>query len=229
MLTHSPERKVYGRHKGHKLSPRQQMLTEQLLPKVKVDINKAAPNNISELFQSKTTEIWVEVGFGGGEHLAWQAEIHPEVGLIGCEHFVNGVAKLLDAIEKKQLDNVRIHDDDARFILDWLPKSSIDKIFILFPDPWPKKKHRKRRFICKENLDKIADVMHPGAKLHIATDIADYVRTTLLALSQHKEFKWLDNGPSDWSKCSQERPLTRYEQKALEANRKPSYLTFERI
>ena len=219
------KRELYGRNKGHKLSVRQNELMTSLLPRLRVDIHKTARD--CSLFSGIFDEVWMEIGFGGGEHLTWQAAKHEKVGFLGCEPFVNGVAKVVSQIEDDGLENIRLYDDDARLVLEWLPDSVLSKVFILFPDPWPKKRHRKRRFIGEDTLDLISSAMQHGAKLHFATDIGDYAKTALLAFLRHKSFKWLDNRPVDWRQRHEERPVTRYEQKALTAGRKPAYLTFE--
>ncbi len=224
-----PERKLYGRNKGHKLSVRQAELSETLLPKLRVDLSNPAPKDISTLFEVPVSRVHFEIGFGGGEHLAWQAGRKPETGFIGCEPFVNGVAKLLMQVEDDELNNVRVFDDDARFILDWLPEESIDHMYILFPDPWHKKRHHKRRFVSTENLDKLARVMKKNAQIYLATDIGDYMRSSLIAFTRHSQFLWVDGCVADWRQRPENRPVTRYEQKAFDAGRKPAYLTFQRI
>lgn len=223
-----PERKLYGRNKGHKLSVRQTELSETLLPRLRIDLSIPAPEDISTLFEVPVSEIHFEIGFGGGEHLAWQAGRKPNTGFIGCEPFVNGVAKLLMQVEDDELNNVRVFDDDARFILDWLPEGCIDHMYILFPDPWHKKRHHKRRFVSTENLDKLARVLKKGAQLYLATDIGDYMRSSLIAFTSHNQFLWIDECVSDWRQRPDNRPVTRYEQKAFDVGRKPAYLTFVR-
>lgn len=223
-----PERKLYGRHKGHRLSQRQAKLVDSLLPRLRVDLSEDAPSQLQQLFSVPVSRVVMEIGFGGGEHLAWQAAKNPDTGFIGCEPFVNGVAKVLMQIEDEVLENIRLHDDDARFVLDWLPENSLDQIYILFPDPWPKKRHHKRRFISEETLDQLSRPLKSGGIVHVASDIGDYVRATLVAFTYHDDFEWLDEKASDWRVRPENRPVTRYEQKALDAGRVPSYLTFRR-
>ncbi len=223
-----PERKLYGRHKGHKLSQRQTQLVDELLPRLRVDLAEDAPSEVDQLFPVPVSRIVMEIGFGGGEHLAWQADQNPDTGFIGCEPFVNGVAKVLMQIEDEKLDNIRLHDDDARFVLDWLPENSLDKIYILFPDPWPKKRHHKRRFVSAETLDQLSRPLKSDGIVHVASDIGDYVRATLVAFTCHDDFEWVDERASDWRLRPENRPVTRYEQKALDAGRVPAYLTFLR-
>lgn len=172
--------------------------------------------------------MWLEIGFGGAEHLIWQAEHNPAIGLIGCEPFEDGVAKALTAIDEKALRNVLLHPDDARDLLRWLPESSIGRAFILFPDPWPKKRHVKRRLISPHLLDLLARVLRPGAELRIGTDIGDYLRTILIAFHGERRFRWTARGPADWRHRPADWPQTRYEQKAVRHGRRCYYLSFVR-
>ncbi|GBF27730.1 tRNA (guanine-N(7)-)-methyltransferase [bacterium MnTg02] len=220
--------RLYGRHRSHSLSQRQQALYESLLPRLRIDCAKAAPNDLGKLFASPKSDVWLEIGFGAGEHLAWQAQQQPDIGIIGCEPYINGVAKLLSQIELDGLQNIRIFDDDARLLFDWLPDASIGRVFLLFSDPWPKKRHRKRRFVTLVTLDQLARIMRPDAQLRVASDVGDFVRTTLLAIQSHDDFHWLNNGPSDWRSRPSDWPETRYEQKAIGAGRTPVYLSFAR-
>ncbi|MFM9938903.1 MAG: tRNA (guanosine(46)-N7)-methyltransferase TrmB [Hyphomicrobiaceae bacterium] len=172
--------------------------------------------------------IWLEIGFGGGEHLIWQAAANPTVGIIGCEPFEEGVVKVLTAIDEHGLGNIRLHPDDARPLLRWLPAASIARAFILFPDPWPKRKHQKRRLINTALLELLARVMQPGAELRIGTDIADYARTIFMAFQATEHFRWLATGPDDWHLRPTDWPQTRYEQKAVREGRRSVYLRFVR-
>ena len=178
-------------------------------------------------------DVWLEIGFGGGEHLIWQARHHgatlsSSVGLIACEPFVDGVIKALSVIEAEGLRNVRLHPDDARDVLGWLPPASLGRVFVLFPDPWPKKRHVKRRLFAKPLLDALARVMKPGAELRLATDIGDYARTSLLALRAHPQFRWPVRGPADWRERGSDWPETRYERKARADGRHCYYFRFVR-
>ena len=168
--------------------------------------------------------MWLEIGFGGAEHLLWQASRHPGVGLIGCEVFEDGVVKALAGIEQNDLNNVRLYTDDARALLRWIPAGSLDRVFILFPDPWPKKRHVKRRLISPAFLGSLARAMAPGGELRIATDIGDYARTMMLALREHPEFAWTAERPRDWRERPPDWPETRYEAKAKAAGRRCYYL-----
>ncbi len=170
----------------------------------------------------------MEVGFGGAEHLIHQASANPHVGLIGCEPFEDGVIKALSAIEERGLRNVRLHPDDVRPLLRFLPSASLSKIFVLFPDPWPKARHAKRRLVSKPFLDRLAEVMKPVAELRIATDIDAYARTVLEAAIPHPAFRWTACQPADWRTPWPDWPGTRYEAKALREGRRPMFLTFIR-
>ncbi len=218
----------YGRRHGRKFSARQERLLAEQLPRVAIDLASPPPAHIVDLFPSPVRDVWLEIGFGGGEHLVWQAEHNPDVGLIGCEPYLDGVVKVLAAMEAKGLRNIRILADDARPLLRWLPQASIGRVFILFPDPWPKMRHHKRRLISAAFLETLARVMKPGAELRIATDIGDYARTTLLAFRATPAFEWMAEAPSDWRERTPDWPPTRYEQKALSAGRRPTYLRFLR-
>ena len=221
--------RIYGRRKGHRLSPRKLRLIDELLPKLRLDLNEAPPRPLQSLFAVPVKQVWFEVGFGGGEHLAWQAETNPDRGFIGCEPYVNGVAKLLTEIEERALHNIRIWDGDAREVLDWLEDASLDRVFVLFPDPWPKTRHHKRRFISSDTLGRLARVMKPGAELRIASDIGDYVRSSLEALSASDGFEWTAECSADWLTRPDDWPQTRYEKKALGVGRTGYYLIFRRI
>jgi tRNA (guanine-N7-)-methyltransferase len=219
-------RHVYGRHVGRALTTYQEGLLQAALPAVKLDLTQPAPQPLTALFDGETGDVWLEIGFGGGEHLAWQAEHHAGTGIIGCEPFVRGVAGLLTRLgETNASPAVRIHDDDARFALDWLPDASIGRVFVLFPDPWPKKRHRKRRLLNPDVLDKLARVMRPGAALRFATDIADYADMVEEHMAARTDFAanpgLLAQRPADW-------PVTRYEQKAIAAGRSCRLYVFTR-
>lgn len=218
----------YGRRRGRKLSSRQDRLMRELLPALALPVRDAPPADVATLFSKPVREIWLEIGFGGGEHLLWQAQRHPDVGFIGCEPFEDGVVKVLTAVDEMSLANIRLHADDARDVLRWLPASSIARAFVLFPDPWPKARHRKRRLVNEQTLALLARVMKPGGRLRVASDIGDYVRTMLMAFQQRPEFRWLAASPGDWRVRPDDWPETRYEQKAVREGRRSVYLTFER-
>jgi tRNA (guanine-N7-)-methyltransferase len=223
------ERRFYGRRMGHRLSPRRRKLVETLLPDLRVDLGAAPPQDLAELFSGPGEQVWLEIGFGAGEHLAWQAAHNPGVGILGCEAFMNGVANLLTSIESQALGNVRIHDGDARDLLDWLPDAGLDRIFMLFPDPWPKKRHQRRRLFSRATVAQFARVLRPGGEVRAATDIGDYARAMLLVMQQESAFEWRARRASDWRQRPSDWPQTRYEQKAIRERRTPNFLTFERL
>lgn len=173
--------------------------------------------------------LFLEIGFGGGEHLLWQAAHNPHATLIGCEPFEDGVVKVLTAIDEKKLANIRLHMGDARDVLRWLAPASVDRAFILFPDPWPKRKHRKRRLVNPSTLKLLARVMKPGAELRIGTDIGDYARTMLQAFRAQTDFVWQAQSPADWRVRPADWPETRYEQKAEREGRVRYYFRFLRV
>ncbi|MGE0650252.1 MAG: tRNA (guanosine(46)-N(7))-methyltransferase TrmB [Alphaproteobacteria bacterium] len=172
--------------------------------------------------------VWLEVGFGSGEHLAAQAAAHPDVGLIGCEPFINGVAAALQHIEAARLENVRIYPDDAGAVIDALVPACLARVFVLFPDPWPKSRHAKRRFIADANLDALARVMAPGAELVVASDDIGYVRWALGRLLAHAAFAWTATRAADWRTRPECQPATRYEEKARRKGIRPVFLVFRR-
>ena len=179
-------------------------------------------------FDGPASDLWLEIGFGGGEHLAARARAHRDIGFIGCEPFVNGIAKLLAVIERDDLRSIRIWDAEATELLDRLPSGAIAGAYLLYPDPWPKRRHRKRRFVSDENLQRLARVMTPGAELRFATDIDDYAGWALARVLRSGVFRWTAERPDEWRQPWPGWPGTRYEAKALREGRRPVYLTFER-
>jgi tRNA (guanine-N7-)-methyltransferase len=218
----------YGRRRGRAPSARQAALWQDVLPRLALDISRPPPARIGDLFAPPVEDAWLEIGFGGGEHLLWQARHNPRVGLIGCEPFQDGVVKVLAAVETERLGNIRLHADDARPLLRWLPAGGIGRTFILFPDPWPKKRHRKRRLVSSATLGELARVMHAGAELRLATDDGEYAGAMLLAIDAQGDFRWTASGPADWRERPVDWPPTRYEQKALREGRRCTYLRFRR-
>jgi tRNA (guanine-N7-)-methyltransferase len=218
----------FGRRKGHKLSPRQEQLIATMLPRLQPDLSRPPPEPLTSLFDTPVEEVWLEIGFGAGEHLLWQARNNPRAGLIGCEPYINGVAKVLAAVEEEALPNIAVYPDDALALLDWLPPAALDRAFILFPDPWPKRRHRRRRFLRAENIAALARVMRPGAELRFATDIGDYARTALIGFHREGSFHWTAQRPADWRARPDDWPQTRYEGKALAAGRRCYYFRFQR-
>jgi tRNA (guanine-N7-)-methyltransferase len=221
----------YGRRKGKPLSARKERLRKDLLPRLRLDLDEPAPRRLPDLFPVAVQEVWLEIGFGSGEHLLWQAEHRDDVGFIGCEPFINGVATLLGAIETRGIKTIRLHDGDVREVLAWLPSGSIARVFILFPDPWPKKRQAKRRLISPSTVAELARVMAPGSdsELRFASDSDDYAAQTLWMFSQSGDFAWSASCASDWRVRPADWPETRYERKALSEGRKPVYLSFRRL
>jgi tRNA (guanine-N7-)-methyltransferase len=203
------------------------LLTE-LLPRLRFAVPETGRLDPRALFAGAVDAVWLEVGFGGGEHLSAQAAVAPMTGMIGAEVFENGVVKLLGEIERRQLGNLRLFIDDARLLLAALPEASLQRVFILFPDPWPKLRHHKRRIVSRETLDRLACVMADGAELRLATDDADYLCWMLERATAHADFEWLARRAEDWRERPADWPATRYEQKALAAGRTPAFLRFRR-
>lgn len=226
-----PHRNFYGRLKGKHLKDSQKTyLAEDLAAlspgPVSWDENPDRnPLDLAALFSGKP--VWLEIGFGGGEHLVHQAAGNPDVGIIGAEPYINGVAMLLGKIRKAGVENLAVHPGDARDLMDVLPEASIERAFLLYPDPWPKTRHHRRRFVTPEHLAPLARVMKPGAMLRVATDIPDYVRQTLEEVPG-QGFDWTAQNPTDWREGWDDWLSTRYEQKALREGRTPHYLTFVR-
>lgn len=223
-----PLLRSFGRRRGRKLSERQARLMDTTLPAVRTPSCGAVPSNLAELFRTSVGEVWLEIGFGGAEHLLWQARNNPGIGLIGAEPFEEGVVKALQGIEDSGLENVCIHPDDVRPLLAELPPCSLSRAFILFPDPWPKKRHAKRRLVKPDLLSELARTLRPGGQLRLGTDIASYAGDMLLAVRKAGQFGWTAAGPSDWRVRPEDWPQTRYEQKARREGRQPYFLIFTR-
>jgi len=218
----------FGRRKGHRLRPRQASLFDTLLPRLALPLQSAAPARLAQLFPHAVDQVCVEIGFGGGEHLIAQALQGPRTGFIGVEAFVNGMAKALAAIEERGLANVRLHFGDAVHLLDWLPAASVARVDLLYPDPWPKRRHWKRRFVQRTNVEQIARVLRPEGEFRFATDMADYAGWTLLHLLRAPDFVWTAEKADDWRKPWAAFTPTRYEAKAMREGRAPTYLVFRR-
>ncbi|WP_121630311.1 tRNA (guanine(46)-N(7))-methyltransferase TrmB [Tropicibacter alexandrii] len=227
----APWRNFYGRVKGKTLKSAQERYLDEDLAKLSpgaVDWEEnpdRQPLDMAAMFGGK--DVWLETGFGGGEHMVHQAVTYPDVGIIGCEPFINGVAMLLGKIRRAGAENVKVYPGDVRNLFDVLPDASVSKAFLLYPDPWPKKRHHRRRFVTQEHLDPLARVLKPGAEFRVATDIPDYVRQTLVEMPK-AGFEWLAEGPQDWRQPWGDWISTRYEQKALREGRVPHYLTFRK-
>jgi tRNA (guanine-N7-)-methyltransferase len=222
-----PQR-LYGRKRGRPLRPGQQVLFEELLPSLTIELPQLGELNPALLFPESKQSVWLEIGFGAGEHLAAQAEAYPDIGFIGCEVFENGVAKLLREIEGRRLANIRLFTDDAHRLIAALPPASISRVFILFPDPWPKARHHKRRIVSTETLDELARIMTEGAELRLATDDREYFVWMLERVTSHPGFVWLARKPADWRQRTPDWLPTRYEEKARAAGRSPLFLRARR-
>ena len=228
-MTETRPLRSYGRRKGKPLSARKERLLGELLPLLRLDLKSPPPAGLSELFGAPIKEVWLEIGFGSGEHLLWQAEHHEQVGFIGCEPFINGVASLLGAVEDKDIRTIRVHDGDVREVLPWLPDRSVGRIFMLFPDPWPKKRQLKRRLLSAGTVSELARVLRPGGELRFASDSGDYAAEALLLMRQSGALAWTAMRAGDWRERGAGWPETRYERKALTEGRKSVYLSFKRF
>jgi tRNA (guanine-N7-)-methyltransferase len=222
------QRLIYGRRTGHRLRPGRRRLLEELLPQLQVRLPETGTLDPATLFAQPPERLWLEIGFGGGEHLAAQAAAHPQIGMIGCEPFVSGVARLLSLIDARDLRNIRLYTDDARLLLQALPDACLERIFILFPDPWPKTRHHKRRIVNPATAAEFVRLLQPGGELRLATDDVGYARAMLLALRGQPALQWQARRPTDWRERSVDQPQTRYESKALAAGRACVHLRFAR-
>ena len=217
----------FGRRKGHALKPRQATLFETLYPKLALDLTKPAPTDLRTLFDG-VESVRVESGFGGGEHLMAEAATHPDTGFIGIEPFLNGMAKVLVAIDERKLSNIRLYHGDATDMLAWLPKASVARFDLLYPDPWHKKRHWKRRFVQDKSVAEIANALRPGGEFRFASDIPSYIEWTLMRLMRSPDFEWTAERADDWRKPWPDFTRTRYEAKAVREGRTPCYLIFRR-
>jgi len=223
------QRAFFGRRKGHPLKPRQQALFETLLPRLALDLSNLAPADLRTLFPGPPGEVRLEIGFGGAEHLVGQAQTNPRTGFIGTDGFLNAIAKALVAIDERKLANVRLHFGDASELLDWLPDASLARIDLLYPDPWPKRRHWKRRFIQDDSLQSLARILKQGGELRFATDIADYAVHTLARVLRSTSFAWTAECADDWRKPWPDLTGTRYETKAKREGRTPGYFMFRKL
>lgn len=198
-------------------------MRERLAARSAMPAEAGATLDLQNLFPD-ARGVWLEIGFGAGEHVVAQARRRPDVGILACEHYLNGVASCLARLEEQDLANVRLHHGDARDLMDAVPEAALERVFLLYPDPWPKTRHHKRRFINPENLDAFARIMGDGATLRVASDIAEYIDWTLERLAERDDFALVGHSAEPWDDW----PGTRYEAKALREGRPPAYLTFER-
>jgi len=209
----------YGRRKGKTLRPHHAKLIAEFLPEIRFDPAR---------FAASQQPVHLEIGFGGGEHLAHQALLYPEIRFIGAEPYVNGVAKLLALIEAKKIGNIAVHAGDVRELFELLPDASLERIYLLYPDPWPKARHHRRRMVSPENLCHFRRLLKPGGLFLFASDIEHYVQWTLFETRQAGGFTWTAEGPNDWRTPFPDWIVTRYEAKAKREGRVSSYLTFRR-
>ena len=223
------DRAFFGRRKGHKLRPHQARLIETLLPRLAIDLSRPAPAPLGTLFPLPVDDIQLEIGFGGGEYLIAQAQERPRTGFIGVEPFVNGMAKALAAIESGKLQNIRLHFDDAVNLMAWLPQNALTRIDLIHPDPWPKRRHWKRRFVQDAMVSRLARILRPGGELRFVTDIADYAAWTLQRLLRSADFEWTAQGADDWRKPWPSFINTRYHAKAAREERPSCFLIFRRV
>ncbi len=225
----SQSRAFFGRRKGHKLRPRQAHLIETLLPRLAVDLSRAAPLDLRVMFPVPVTDVVLEIGFGGGESMIAQATARPDIGIIGVEPFINGMAKALAAIESRDVRNVRLHFDDAAALIDWLPDASVSRIDLIHPDPWPKRRHWKRRFVQDEMVTRLARILRPAGQFRFVSDVADYAAWTLQRFLRAAEFVWTARCADDWRRAWPDFVATRYHVKASREGRTSCFLIFRRL
>jgi tRNA (guanine-N7-)-methyltransferase len=219
----------FGRRKGHKLRPHQADLIDHLLPHLSLDITTPAPSAVAELFDAAPQAMRLEIGFGGGEHLVAEAQKFPDTGFIGCEPYVNGMAKILAQIEANNIGNIRLLAGDAAELLNWLPPQSLARIDLIHPDPWPKRRHWKRRFVQDATITAMARVIKPGGEFRFVSDIDDYCAWTLWHLLRSADFRWMAERADDWRLPWNGYTMTRYGRKAEREGRVANYLRFERV
>ena len=217
----------FGRRKGHPLRAHQSELLTTLLPRLAVELSTPA-RDLGALFPAPPVDVRLEIGFGGSEHLLAQAAQHPQVGFIGSDAFVNAMAKALAGIDERKLDNVRLHFGDASHLLSWLPDGALARLDLLYPDPWPKKRHWKRRFVQDQSLKEIVRVLRPGGEFRFATDIPDYAAWTLERVLRSPDLIWTAEKADDWRKPWPGFEGTRYEAKAMREGRVPAYFIFRK-
>jgi len=225
---HRAAEAFFGRRHGKTIRPSQAEALARTLPRLKLDLTLPAPDPIAALFDAPVGKLVVEIGFGGGEHLRHASGLAPDTGFIGVEPFVNGMATMLRSLEREARPNLRLYDDDAVRVLDWLPAGSVDRVDLFYPDPWPKKRHWKRRFVNQPNLARIARVLKLEGTFRFASDIGHYINWTLVEVTRSGAFEWRAASSSDWLTPYDGWPGTRYEAKAIREGRQPAYLAFVR-
>ena len=225
---HNEPRAFFGRRKGHKLRPRQAQLIETLLPRLTIDVSHPAPADLRTLFPVPVAGVVLEIGFGGGESMIAQAAARRDIGIIGVEPFINGMAKALAAIEDNSFQNIRLHFDDAAALIEWLPNASVIRVDLFHPDPWPKRRHWKRRFVQDDMVERLARILRPDGQFRFVTDVADYAAWTLQRLLRSADFEWTAKSADDWRHAWPEFTLTRYHVKAAREGRDSCFLMFRR-
>jgi tRNA (guanine-N7-)-methyltransferase len=219
----------FGRRKGHKLRSHQADLIEHLLPRLALDISGPSPSSLAGLFDPPARHLRLEIGFGGGEHLIAEARAFPDIGFIGCEPYVNGMAKILAQIEAHHIGNIRLFAGDAAELLAWAPPGSLARIDLIHPDPWPKRRHWKRRFVQDLTVAAMARVLKPGGEFRFVSDIDGYNAWTLAHLLRSPDFTWTAERAADWRLPWPDYTMTRYGRKAEREGRQAAYLTFRRV
>jgi tRNA (guanine-N7-)-methyltransferase len=219
----------FGRRKGHKLRDHQADLVATLLPQLAVDLAQPAPPSLSALFETGVTDVKVEIGFGGGEHLIAEALASPETGFIGCEPYVNGMAKILAQIERMSVRNIRLFAGDALELLRWMPARALARVDLIHPDPWPKRRHWKRRFVQDATLKELSRVLAPRGEFRFVSDIDDYCAWTLAHVGRTPDFAWMAERADDWRLPWPGFTMTRYGRKAEREGRKAQYLRFQAV
>lgn len=222
------KRELHGRRVGRPLRHRGLQAVQELLPRLRVPLTASTPLDPRTLFDHPVREVWLEIGSGDGMHAVWQAAQNPDIGYIAVEPFVNGMASLVAAAFEQGLQNIRVLDDDVRLLLEQLAPGSIDRAFVLFPDPWPKRRHWRRRIVNTQVLDQLGRLMPQGSELRVATDVQDYLVWMLRVLRQHPDFDWSPACADDWCVRPDDWPGTRFETKGLEAGRHSTYLSLQR-
>ena len=223
-----PHGSFFGRRKGHKLRLHQADLIEHLLPRLALDTGTPRPD-LADLFDPPADQVRLKIGFGGGEHLIAEARAFPKIGFIGCEPYVNGMAKILTQIEGHNIGNIRLFAGDAAELLAWLPPRSLSRIDLIHPDPWPKRRHWKRRFVQDATIAAMARVLKPQGEFRFVSDIDDYGAWTLAHLARSRDFMWLAECPHDWRQPWSGFTMTRYGRKAEREGRAATYLRFRRV
>jgi len=222
-------RAFFGRRKGHALKPRQAALFDALLPTIGIDLATPAPADLRTLFPRAAADVRLEIGFGGAEHLIAQAQANPNAGYIGTDGFLNAIAKALAAIDERKLDTIRLFHGDASALVDWLPPDSLARIDLLYPDPWPKRRHWKRRFVQDDSLKRLARILKSGGEFRFATDIPSYAEHVLIRILRSPHFDWTAERADDWRKPWPGFVRTRYEAKAIREGRTPAYFIFRKM